>query len=125
VAKVRERLAVSEQTMHGFHMERFSHNKLNEIEGKEQYHVEISNSFTTLENLDDEVDFIRAWETVRENVRFEVLTAVTVKNAIFWDVAPCRFCVNQRIGEDLHRATSQKTAFILLEKISKFQPKVV
>jgi hypothetical protein len=47
-------------------------------------------------------------------VRFEVFTTVTVKNAIFWDVAPCRFCVNQHIGEDLHRATSQKTAFFKL-----------
>jgi hypothetical protein len=29
-------------------------------------------------------------------VRFEVFTAVTMKNAVFWDVAPCRFCVNRR-----------------------------
>jgi hypothetical protein len=26
-------------------------------------------------------------------VRFEVFTAVTMKNAVFWDVAPCRSCV--------------------------------
>jgi hypothetical protein len=25
-------------------------------------------------------------------VRFEVFTAVTIKNAVFWDVAPCRSC---------------------------------
>jgi hypothetical protein len=24
---------------------------------------------------------------------------VTVKNAVFWDVAPCRSCVNRRFGE--------------------------
>jgi hypothetical protein len=30
--------------------------------------------------------------------RFEVFTAVTIKNAIFWDVAPCTSCVNQRFG---------------------------
>jgi hypothetical protein len=29
------------------------------------------------------------------NVRFEVFTALTMKNAIFWDVAPCRSCVNR------------------------------
>jgi hypothetical protein len=51
VAKVRERLTVSNQTMHRFHMERFSLKELNEVEGKEQYHVEISNRFTALENL--------------------------------------------------------------------------
>jgi hypothetical protein len=31
-------------------------------------------------------------------VRFEALTAVTMKNAVFWDVAPCRYCVNRRFG---------------------------
>jgi hypothetical protein len=34
VANVRERLAVSKQTTHGFHMERFNLKKLNEVEGK-------------------------------------------------------------------------------------------
>jgi hypothetical protein len=29
-------------------------------------------------------------------VRSEVFTAVTRKNAVFWDVAPCRSCVNRR-----------------------------
>jgi hypothetical protein len=31
-------------------------------------------------------------------VRSEVFTAVTMKNPVFWDVAPCRFCVNRRFG---------------------------
>jgi hypothetical protein len=31
-------------------------------------------------------------------VRFEVFMAVTMKNAVFWDVATCRFCVNRRFG---------------------------
>jgi hypothetical protein len=31
-------------------------------------------------------------------VRFEVFTAVTMKNAVFWDVAPCRSCLNRRSG---------------------------
>jgi hypothetical protein len=53
VAKVRERLAMSKQTTHRVHMERLNHKKLNEVEGKEQYHVEISNSFAALENLDN------------------------------------------------------------------------
>jgi hypothetical protein len=26
--------------------------------------------------------------------RFEVCTVVTMKNAVFWDVTPCRYCVN-------------------------------
>jgi hypothetical protein len=31
-------------------------------------------------------------------VIFEVFTAVTMNNAVFWDVAPCRYCVNRRFG---------------------------
>jgi hypothetical protein len=42
VAKVRERLAVNKQRSHRFHMERFNLKKLNEVEGKEQYRVEVS-----------------------------------------------------------------------------------
>jgi hypothetical protein len=40
VAKVRERLAVNKQTTRRVLMERFNLTKLNEEEGKEQYHVE-------------------------------------------------------------------------------------
>jgi hypothetical protein len=56
VAKVRERLAVSKQTAHRVHMERFDLKKLNDVEGKEQYCVEISNRFA-------------AWENIRENLK--------------------------------------------------------
>jgi hypothetical protein len=45
VAKVRERLAVNKQRSQRFHMERFNCKKLNEVEGKEQYHVDVSNRF--------------------------------------------------------------------------------
>jgi hypothetical protein len=69
VAKVSERLAVSKQTMHSFHTERFNLRKLYEVEGKEQYSVEISNIFISLENLDAEVGINRAWETIRENIK--------------------------------------------------------
>jgi hypothetical protein len=60
VAKVRDRLAVSKRTTHRVHMERFNHEKLNEVEGKEQYCVEISNRFAALLNLVTEVDIDRA-----------------------------------------------------------------
>jgi hypothetical protein len=45
-------------------MERFSLKKLNEVEGKEQCRVEISNRFAALENLDAEVDINRGWKTI-------------------------------------------------------------
>jgi hypothetical protein len=68
VAKVRERLAVSEQTTHIFHLEWFNLKKLREVEGKEWYCVDISNRFAALENLDTEGDVNKAWETIRENI---------------------------------------------------------
>jgi hypothetical protein len=49
-------------------MERFSLNKLNELGGKEQFHVEVSNRFAVLEDLDAEVEINSAWETIRENI---------------------------------------------------------
>jgi hypothetical protein len=45
VAKVRERLAVTEQRSQRFHMESFNLRKLNDVEGKEQFRVEVSNRF--------------------------------------------------------------------------------
>jgi hypothetical protein len=38
-----------------------------------------------------------------------------LKNAAFWDVAPCRYCVNHT--EDLHIATSQKIAFFTVTAV--------
>jgi hypothetical protein len=58
VAKVRKRLAMSKQTTHRFHRERFNLKKLNEVEGKEQYCVEISNRVAALVISDSDVIFI-------------------------------------------------------------------
>jgi hypothetical protein len=44
-----------------------------------------------------------------------------MKNAVFWDVAPCRYFVNRRFGgtsvNKIHGATSQKTAFFIFENL--------
>jgi hypothetical protein len=58
VGKVRERLAVNKQRSYTFHMERFNLKKLNEVEGKEQFRVEVSNRFAVLGDLDEEVEII-------------------------------------------------------------------
>jgi hypothetical protein len=47
-------------------MKRVNLKKLNDVEVKEQYQVKISNSFAALENLDDDVDITRAWESIRK-----------------------------------------------------------
>jgi hypothetical protein len=45
-------------------------------------------------------------------VRFEVFTAVTMKNGVFWDVTPCGSCKTRR---EPHGVTSQKTPFFITE----------
>jgi hypothetical protein len=68
VAKVRKRLAVNKQRSHRFHMERFNLKKLNEVESKEQYNVEVSNRFAALEDLDTEVEINSTREMIHENI---------------------------------------------------------
>jgi hypothetical protein len=50
VTEVRKGLAVNKQTSHGFHMEGFDRKKLNEVEGKNHYHIEVSNWIAALED---------------------------------------------------------------------------
>jgi hypothetical protein len=72
VAKGRERIAVNKQGSHTFHMERFNLKELNDVEGKEKYHVEVSNRFAALEDLDAEVEINTIWETITENITISV-----------------------------------------------------
>jgi hypothetical protein len=53
-------------------MERFNLRKVNEVEGKEQYRVEILNRFAALENLYAEVDINRVWEAIRDYTRIKI-----------------------------------------------------
>jgi hypothetical protein len=69
VAKDRERLTVSIKATHRFHIGRMNLKKLNEVEVKEQYQVQISNRFASLENLDNDVDINTAYETIRNNIK--------------------------------------------------------
>jgi hypothetical protein len=50
-------------------MERINLKKLNEVQGKEQYRVEVSNRFAALEDLDIGVEINSDWETSRENTK--------------------------------------------------------
>jgi hypothetical protein len=69
VAKVRERLAVNKQRSQRSDMERLNLKKLNDVEGKEQFCVEVSNRFAALEDFDAEVEINNAWETIRKNIK--------------------------------------------------------
>jgi len=75
VEKVRERLAVIKQTTQRFDGERFNLRKLNELEVKKQYQIEITNRFAALENLSDDENINRAWENIKENIKTQLKTA--------------------------------------------------
>jgi hypothetical protein len=72
VAKIRERLAVNKKRLHRFHMQMLNLKKLSEIEGKEQYRVEVSSRFAALEDLDAVVKINSAWEMTKENINISV-----------------------------------------------------
>jgi hypothetical protein len=69
VAEVRERLAVSKQAAQKFEGERFNLRKLNELEARKQYQIEITNRFAALENLDNDGDINRTWENINEIIQ--------------------------------------------------------
>jgi len=52
-AKVRERLAVNKEAAQKFDGEIFNLRKLNELEVRKQYQIEITHKFTALESLSD------------------------------------------------------------------------
>jgi len=60
-AKVREILAVIKQAAQNLDGERFNTRKLNELEVRKPYQIEISNRFAALENLSDGKDINRVW----------------------------------------------------------------
>jgi hypothetical protein len=62
-------VAVNKQRSHRFHTKKFNLKKLIEVEGKENYHVGVSNRFAALEDFDTEVEINNAWETIRENCK--------------------------------------------------------
>jgi hypothetical protein len=45
-----------------------------------------------------EPDKMRKTTVMINDVRFEVFTAVTMKNGVFWDVTPYGSCKNRRFG---------------------------
>jgi len=70
-AKVKERLVVSKQAAQKLDGEIFNFRKLNELEVRKQYQIEITNRFAALENLSDGDDINRTWENIKENIKTE------------------------------------------------------
>ena len=69
MAKVREKLAVVKQAAQRFDKQRFNLRKLNELEVRKQYQIEITNKFAALENLNNDEDVNRTWENIKKNIK--------------------------------------------------------
>jgi hypothetical protein len=62
-------LEVSKQTAKKLDGERFDFRKLNELEVRKEYQIEILNRFAALGNLSDDEDINRDWENIKENIK--------------------------------------------------------
>ena len=69
IAKVRERLAVGKQAAQRVDRQRYNLSKLNDLEVRKQYQIDITNRFAALENLNEDEDVNRTWENIKENIK--------------------------------------------------------
>jgi hypothetical protein len=98
-ANVRHKLTVSTRGTQKSDTERFSLNKLNKVEGTKWYRVKISNRTAALENLDDDMDINRAWETIRGNIKIsaeENLGYYKLKQQTSWFDEGCSKLMDRR-----------------------------
>jgi hypothetical protein len=67
VAKVRETLPIRKHAAQKFDGGRFNLRKLNDMDIRKQYQIEITNRFAALENVRTRTN--RAWEIIKENIK--------------------------------------------------------
>jgi hypothetical protein len=58
-------LAVRKQAAQKFDGEKFNLRKLDDLEVRKQYRIEITNRFAALENVSNDEDINRAWESIK------------------------------------------------------------
>jgi hypothetical protein len=76
VAKVRERLAGRKQTTQKSDGGRYNLRKLNDLEVRKQYQIEITNRFAALENVSEDDDINRGWESIKENIKTSAMESL-------------------------------------------------
>jgi hypothetical protein len=99
MAKVRERLAVGKQAAQRSDRQRFNLRKLNELEDRKQYQIEITNRFAAFEKLNDDEDLNRTWENSKEDIKTsakESLGLHKLKQHKRWFVEECLGFLDQR-----------------------------
>jgi len=69
IAEVRKRLAVRKQAAQRLVRQRFKLSKLNDLEVRKEYQIDIKNRFAALDNMNEEEDVNRTWENIKENIK--------------------------------------------------------
>ena len=62
-------MAVRKQAAQKSDGERFNLRKLNYLEVRKQYQIEITIKFAALENVSEDEDINRSWENIKENIK--------------------------------------------------------
>ena len=78
---------------------RFNLRKLNELEIRKQYQIEITNRFAALGNISEDEDINRAWESIKENIKTsatESLGMYEMKQHKPWFDVECMGILDQR-----------------------------
>ena len=76
VAKERESLAVRKQAAQKSDGGRFNLMKLNDLEVRKQYQIEITNRFAALEDVSEDEDINRGWESIKENIKTSAIESL-------------------------------------------------
>jgi hypothetical protein len=92
-------------------MEGFSIKKLNGVEGKEQYRVEISNRFATLEQLEAEEDINSSWGTIRENIRIPAK-----ENLSYYELKKHRKCLEKGCSKLLLKCNNPECSGVTIQE---------
>jgi hypothetical protein len=62
-------LAVRKQAAQKFDGEKLNLRKLDDLEARKQYRKEITDRYSDLENVSDDKDINRAWESIKVNIK--------------------------------------------------------
>jgi len=114
VAEVSERSAVGKPAAQKFDGKRFLR-KVNELEVRKHYQIEVSNRFAALESLNDSKDINRAWENIKENIKTSTkgnLDPHELKQHIPWFDEECLGLLDQRNQAKVQRVQDPSQSIV-------------
>ena len=110
VTEVRERLSVSKQAAQKLDGERFNLKKLNKLQFRKQYRIEITNRVTALENLSGGENINGAWENIKENIKTSAKKSLVLHELKLhkpWLEGECLGILDQRKHAKMQRVQDQ------------------